>query len=144
MFYFRISGPNLQGVPTVSGVPFNQWKILLVAQRVYKSNSHYCSCSWNYHINIVGPHIKLFSYCMCLFFSFNCPTPEFKNNKMKHKNTLNYTTQIGHHWSNVKLWSFWPMSRNRSISYHQKYLKQVAQRATIAHLSPMCQCQTSF
>ena len=43
--------------------------------RVYESNLHYCSCSWNYHINIVGWHINMFSDCMCLFFSFNCPTP---------------------------------------------------------------------
>ena len=46
--------------------------------RVYESNSHYCSCSWNYHINIVGRHINLFSGCMCLFFSFNCPTPNIR------------------------------------------------------------------
>ena len=43
--------------------------------RVYESNTHYCSCSVNYHVNIVGRQINLFSDCMCLFFSFNCPTP---------------------------------------------------------------------
>ena len=43
--------------------------------RVYESNSHYCSCCWNNHTNIVGRHINLFSDCMCLFFSFNFPTP---------------------------------------------------------------------
>ena len=51
--------------------------------RVYKSNSHYCSCSWNYHINIIGRHMLLFSDYMYLFFHFNCPTPEFKIDKMK-------------------------------------------------------------
>ena len=48
---------------------------------------------------------------------------EFKNDKMKHNNTVNPTTQIGRYWSNVTPRSFWPMSWNRSISYHQKYLK---------------------
>ena len=43
--------------------------------RVYESNLHYCSCSWKVHINTVGQHINLLSDCMCLFFSFNCPTP---------------------------------------------------------------------
>ena len=31
------------------------------------------------------------------------------------------------------------------VVYHKLHtLKQVAQRATITHLSPMCQCKTSF
>ena len=65
-------------------------------------------------MNIVGRHINLFSDCMCLFFSFNCPKPEFKNDKM---------IQIERCWSTVTPRSFLPMSRNRKISYHQKYLK---------------------
>ena len=96
---------------------------IISSPRVFKSNSHYYSYSWNYHINIVGRHINLFSDCMYLFFSLNYPTPEFKNDKLKHKNTVNSTSQIGRHWSNVTPRSFWPMSRNQSISYHQKYLK---------------------
>ena len=97
---------------------------IISCPRVYKSNSHYCSCSWNYHINIAGRHINLFLYFMCLFFRFNCPTLKFKNDKMKHTNTVNSTSQIGRHWSNATLRSFLPMSRNWSISYHQKYLKR--------------------
>ena len=61
---------------------------------------------------------------MCLFLSFNCPTPEFKNDKMKHKNTVNSISQIGRHWSNVAPREVFGLSRNRSISYHQKYLKK--------------------
>ena len=60
---------------------------------------------------------------MCLFFSFNYPTPEFKNDKMKHNDTVNSTSQIGRRWSSVTPKSFWPISWNRSISYHKKYLK---------------------
>ena len=33
--------------------------------------------------------------------SFSYPTPEFKNDKVKHNNTVNYTSPIGCHWSNV-------------------------------------------
>ena len=40
-----------------SGVQSNQWQVFNIScPRVYNSNSHYCSCSWNYHINIVGRH----------------------------------------------------------------------------------------
>ena len=98
-----------------SGVHFNRWKVFFSCPRVYKLNLHYYSCSWNYHINIVDRHINLFSDCMCLFFSFNCPTLEFKNNKINQHNTVNSTSQIGRHWSNITLRCFWPMSRNRSI-----------------------------
>ena len=96
---------------------------IISCPRVCKSNSHYCSCSWNKHINIVDRQINLFSDCMCLFFSFNCPTCKFKNVKMKHNNTVNYSSQIGRHWSKVTPRSFWPMCRNRILSCHQKYLK---------------------
>ena len=48
---------------------------IISCPRVYELNSHYCSCSWNYHINIIGRHINFFSDCMRLFFSFNCLTP---------------------------------------------------------------------
>ena len=84
LFYFRISGPNLQGVPIDQWRPIWPVESIISCQKVYNSNSHDCSCSWNYHINIVGQYINLFSECKCLFFSFNCPTPEFKNDKMKH------------------------------------------------------------
>ena len=42
---------------------------------------------------------------------------------MKHNDTVKSTGQIGRHWSNVTPRKFWPMPRNRSISYYQKYLK---------------------
>ena len=35
---------------------------IISCPRVYKSNSYYCSCSWNYHINIAGRHI------ICVWF----------------------------------------------------------------------------
>ena len=43
---------------------------------------------------------------------------------MKHNNPVNPTSQIGRYWSNVTPRNVWPMSRNRSISDHQKYLKK--------------------
>ena len=80
--------------------------------RDYESNSH-SNCFWNYHINIVGRHINLFSgWCLS--------NTEFKNDKMKHNDTVNPTSQIGHHWSNITPRSFW----NWSISYHKSILKR--------------------
>ena len=58
---------------------------------------------------------------MCLFFIVNCPTPEFKNDKMKPNNTVNYTSQIGPHRSYVTPRRFWPMCQNCIIFCHQKY-----------------------
>ena len=80
--------------------------------RDYESNSH-SNCFWNYHINIVGRHINLFSgWCLS--------NNEFKNDKMKHNDAVNPTSQIGHHWSNITPRSFW----NWSISYHKSILKR--------------------
>ena len=38
---------------------------------------------------------------MFVFFSFSCPTTEFKNDKIKHNNTVNSTSQFGRHWPEV-------------------------------------------
>ena len=71
---------------------------------------------------ILLANINLFSDCNVSTVQL---TSQFKNDKMKHNNTVKATGQIGHHWSNVTPRSVWPMSHNRSISYDQKYLKKV-------------------
>ena len=66
--------------------------------------------------------INLFSDCNVSTVQL---TSQFKNDKMKHNNTVKATGQIGRHWSNVTPRSVWPMSHNRSISYDQTYPKKV-------------------
>ena len=123
LFYFRISGLNLHAVQLTSGVQFNQWKVLLVAQ-----GSINRTCTLQLFLKLsyyyCGPTYKFLFRLYVFVFQFQLPTTEFKNDKMKHNNTVNLTSQIGRHWSNVTPRSFWSMSRNRSISYHQKYLKK--------------------
>ena len=53
--------------------------------------------------------INLFSDCNVSTVQV---TTEFKNDKMKHNNTVKGTGQIGRHWSNVMPRSFLPMSHN--------------------------------
>ena len=78
LFYFRISGPNFQGVPIDQWRPFNQWKVLLVALGTMNRTRTIA----------VVPEIViliLFSDYMCLLFSFNCPTP---NSRTIRRNTI--------------------------------------------------------
>ena len=85
-----------------SGVQFNQRRVLLIAQRANQTRT----------IAVVPEIIKLILLADINLFS-DCnvstvqETPEFKNDKMKHKNTVKATGQIGCHWSDVEA-SAWP------------------------------------
>ena len=76
------------------GVQFNQWRVLLVAQGANRT----CTIAVVPEIItlILLADINLFSDCNVSTVQL---TPEFKNDKVKHNNTVKATGQIGYLWS---------------------------------------------
>ena len=92
----ELRGRIFKAYQLTSGVQFDQWKVLLVAQVANQTRT--IAVVPEIITLILLANINLFSNCNVSNVQF---TLEFKNDKMKHNNTVKATGQNGRHWSNV-------------------------------------------